>query len=540
MCGCEGGSEEEEDLAVSIGEIRPAVLRWLWSTPRQHVPQAIAAVLSIPGCTHPEPARLQSTARQLQTEVEPCQNPVLDQLINSWSDTADIGIVEEILKMAAEGRGREAARQALGMLRNSRKTAGRGENNKQHMTLQGAWSTMIPGRANGSNWTQQTENASTLTSRTQLLGLQDEWPDLIPANRRAILDAILNAPPAGRVQQQAARIAQLYGQIGQDDTPQTLVSLRVALRQPLTSSDQNKNENQDEEKASSSSSGETEKETKGARQRPTTEQKQPKKRRAPSTKKPKLTTKSIRELSQIPHRSSGGSTAAQAVREQGAQTLSRRRQGVTNARPKTEAQMYQELHGDEPNSHDSRDGSTTPPTTRKMTQTGKRRRTQRCEQEPDPERRIESWRLWLPQAARDRLSQQEATRQPPGEVDHEAATQAHPPMTREARHGRQRKRCQPNTTSTPRMKDKQNGGNRIGSRRSTTSSGGRKRRKKSTMQSYRMTCPSRKPRRSTPPEHNLLSFEIRPSSMRRTMRARVWDGLTEVEPRAPLKDLVGP
>ena len=126
--------------------------------------------------------------------------------------------------MAAEGRGRAAAQKALRMIRSGRRTAMQGGGRQQQMTLRSAWSAMAPVKEDGTDWTQQREDASTLSGRTQLLGLQEAWPDLAPPNRRAILDAILNALPMRRVQQ-----------IGHVETPQTLVSLRVALRQPLGS-----------------------------------------------------------------------------------------------------------------------------------------------------------------------------------------------------------------------------------------------------------------------------------------------------------------
>ena len=77
---------------------------------------------------------------------------------------------------------------------------------------------------------QQHEDASTLGARTQLLGLQEAWPTLRQVDRRTILDAILGNLSKDRVRQQAARIAEIYNHIDEQGTPQTMVTLRVALR----------------------------------------------------------------------------------------------------------------------------------------------------------------------------------------------------------------------------------------------------------------------------------------------------------------------
>ena len=91
---CEGGTspDEDRDLQVSFGELRPALTRWLWATPRQHVPAAIQVLLEVPGRTHQDQAAVQAAARQLQWDVEPQSNLTLDQLLRSWSDSSDAGL----------------------------------------------------------------------------------------------------------------------------------------------------------------------------------------------------------------------------------------------------------------------------------------------------------------------------------------------------------------------------------------------------------------------------------------------------------------
>ena len=110
---------------------------------------------------------------------------------------------------------------------------------------------------------QQHEDPDTLTVRTQLLGLQQTWPDMGAADRTAILDLILDTLPKSRVKQQAHRIAQLYDQVGQGETPQVIVSLRVSLRRKGGQGDgvDLKGEEHD---ASSASTGDTEVESRAA------------------------------------------------------------------------------------------------------------------------------------------------------------------------------------------------------------------------------------------------------------------------------------
>ena len=102
MCGESNGPEQDPDLQVSIGELRPALVRWLWATPRQYVPAAIEVLFAVPGRTYQNQAAAQATARQLQSEVETLNNPLLDQLLRSWSDSSDAGLVEEALRIAKQ------------------------------------------------------------------------------------------------------------------------------------------------------------------------------------------------------------------------------------------------------------------------------------------------------------------------------------------------------------------------------------------------------------------------------------------------------
>ena len=94
------------------------------------------------------------------------------------------------------------------------------DSGSQQRTLESVWREMLLLPGDGADWTQEHEDPDTLEIRTQLLGLQEAWPGLEQANRRTILDAILNVLPRDRVRQQAARIAQIYNQIGDQETPQ--------------------------------------------------------------------------------------------------------------------------------------------------------------------------------------------------------------------------------------------------------------------------------------------------------------------------------
>ena len=184
---------------------------------------------------------MQAIARQLQAEVSANCDPVLDQLLRHWSDSTDIGIVEEVLKMAASGESKDAVQKALANLRStSRPTRQERGTGSQQRTLESVWREMMLPPGDGTDWTQEHEDPDTLGVRTQLLGLQEAWPGLEQANRRTILDAILNVLPRDRVRQQAARIAQIYNQIGDQETPQTIVALRVALRKRRSVEDDHK------------------------------------------------------------------------------------------------------------------------------------------------------------------------------------------------------------------------------------------------------------------------------------------------------------
>ena len=123
------------------------------------------------------------------------------------------------------------------------------------MTLLDTWESMPPpGPSDGTDWVQQQEDSSTLGARAQLLG---------PHRRRTILDAILGNLCKDRVRQQAARIAEIYNHMAEQDTPQTMVTLRVAFkqRQPDRGGQAVDRENEGQP---SSSSDETDKESKGA------------------------------------------------------------------------------------------------------------------------------------------------------------------------------------------------------------------------------------------------------------------------------------
>ena len=246
--GCERGLENELTSEVSVGELRPALIRWLWAMPRQHLPRAVEVVLGIPGRTHRDPAAAQAVARRLQAEVDTADDPVLDNLLRHWSDSADIGLVEELLKLVSRDKNRAAVQRALTGLRSTgRPTKQDAEGKGQQRTLESVWRDMLLPPGDGVNWTQEHEDPDTLGVRTQLLGLQEAWPDLEQTNRRTILDAILSVLSRAKVKQQAARIAQIYNQIADPETPQTIVALRVALRKRKTTEADQQQDDTDEE-----------------------------------------------------------------------------------------------------------------------------------------------------------------------------------------------------------------------------------------------------------------------------------------------------
>ena len=78
--------------------------------------------MGVPGRSHPEAGASQAAARQLQSAVESDPNPILQQVLRSWSDSTDIRVLEEALKLAAESRSRTAIEKTLDKLRSNRRT----------------------------------------------------------------------------------------------------------------------------------------------------------------------------------------------------------------------------------------------------------------------------------------------------------------------------------------------------------------------------------------------------------------------------------
>ena len=228
LCECEPAPEDEQPLEVSIGELPPALINGVGE-----IDTACAScdevLLGIPGRTHPEPATMQAIARQLQSEVELGNSPILDQTLRGWADSADIGIVEEALKLALEGRNKAAVHRALARLRSTRRTPKQqGEERRPQLTLQSVWRAMPRNPGNGTDWAQLHEDPETLGVRTQLLGLQEAWSTLDKTTRKAIVHAILNVLPERRVQQQASSIAQIYNynHIGDVEVPQSIITFQ--------------------------------------------------------------------------------------------------------------------------------------------------------------------------------------------------------------------------------------------------------------------------------------------------------------------------
>ena len=435
ISACETNGDNGSDVEVSIGELRPAILRWLGLTPREHVAEAVEVVLGIPGRTHPEPAVIQTIARQLQLEVAADCDPILDQLLRHWSDSADIGIVEELLRIAAEGANAAAIQTALSQLRsarNARKPQQALPTNQR--TLPSVWQSMPSAAADGTDWLQQSEDPGTLGVRTQLLGLQQAWSDLSQADRKIILDEILHSLPEDRVKQQADRVAQLYNNIGSPIAPQTIVTLRVRLRQ-MQQPDRQEEQERDGDCDGGSSSGDTEKESQAQLPAVSSSRRArlTKKRRVSKTSRARLSQQDVKALSTIPRRDQA--EASEGTTERAVQTLSRRRQGTWAAKPKSMIQLQHELHGDEHNEHSSRDCSPTPANTRKCTQTSKRRRVKDCTDEADPERTIEDFRQWISPEATTRLAgPTQADRRSHADLaDHEATTQLYNPGPRAPR-----------------------------------------------------------------------------------------------------------
>ena len=216
-CDCEAG----RDIEVSIGELRPAIIRWLRATPMEHVVEAVEVVLGIPGRTHPDPVLMQAAARQLQAETTAGNHPLLDQLLRNWSDSADIGLVEELLRMAMTSTNQAAVQKALSQLRGTRRARYPVEESDHghQRTLHSVWQGMPAVVGNGTDWLQQSEDPGTLGVRTQLLGLQQAWPDLSREYWRGlkIETAQESGSSTGETEKEIRRTAQPADKESQDE-----------------------------------------------------------------------------------------------------------------------------------------------------------------------------------------------------------------------------------------------------------------------------------------------------------------------------------
>ncbi|CAE7256224.1 unnamed protein product [Symbiodinium pilosum] len=176
--GCSNGSAESSDNEeISVGTLRPGLVRLLWTSPSNLVPTVLAEVLALPGKPHEDPGHAQRTARNLEQSIPTKEQSEAEKvLFQSWRDESDIGIVQEALKLLAS-----VAHQP---------------------------------EPSGEPWVSS-ENRETQSA-------QQTWVEL---------ETILEAVPAETVQKVAAALAMTYNDVDSLGPPPSLLRLRIALRE---------------------------------------------------------------------------------------------------------------------------------------------------------------------------------------------------------------------------------------------------------------------------------------------------------------------
>ena len=120
--GCSNGSAESSDNEeISVGTLRPGLVRLLWTSPSNLVPTVLAEVLALPGKPHEDPGHAQRTARNLEQSIPTKEQSEAEKvLFQSWRDESDIGIVQEALKLLASVAHQPARKEALQAIKAAR------------------------------------------------------------------------------------------------------------------------------------------------------------------------------------------------------------------------------------------------------------------------------------------------------------------------------------------------------------------------------------------------------------------------------------
>ena len=171
----------------------------------------------------------QSIARAMQNEFSGGASPLMQSLLENWSEDTDTGILEQILGSMTSRDECKVAQQALRQLREMRQghKSDRGAGRQQ--TLMQAWAKAV-GDPMGATSSRDLDDPDTAYIRHQLLGLREGWKEFGEQGRWAIVELLVGSLSAEVLQRNAQYVAAVYAGVAEDIPPPALLELRINLR----------------------------------------------------------------------------------------------------------------------------------------------------------------------------------------------------------------------------------------------------------------------------------------------------------------------
>ena len=274
--GCQLSSEEEgEPGPVTIGVLRPGLVRLLWTASTRLLPRVIQVLLSLRGKPCEDQAGVQSVARELQESIPTQEQTDMEtSLFTSWTDTVDCGLLQEVLKLLASNQRRRQMLEAAQRIKETRRK-------QAEKPVGGRQLWLGPGSCQV-RWRRQRHGARMRSHAPSTL-VNNYWA--------AMLDAVMEEVPPEILRRVAAQTAAVYNRVHEDVTPSHLLALRIALRERATAADRDRSARQEQ-------AGEREQnstEESGARGEGSMEEEEE------QQEPPKLSARTHRQLSTIPH-----------------------------------------------------------------------------------------------------------------------------------------------------------------------------------------------------------------------------------------------
>ena len=142
---CSEDEEESEGERLStLSELRPAIRRWYSASPRQVKAKIAAILLQLRGGKPVQDRSIaQSIARAMQSEFSRGASPLMQSLLENWSEDTDTGILEQILGSMTSRDECKAAQQALHQLREMRQGHKSDRGAVRQQTLMQAWAKAV-------------------------------------------------------------------------------------------------------------------------------------------------------------------------------------------------------------------------------------------------------------------------------------------------------------------------------------------------------------------------------------------------------------